>query len=105
MGGMPTIRRCVYALALLGLLYAGLFIGVENPNAFRVALVCFGFLLAFPIDQLLRLINVLGDRRPPRKDFEFAAALDPSEGHFEPDDYTLIGVITGVVKLNPNDPD
>lgn len=105
MGEMPTIRRCVYALAALGLFYSTLFTGVDNPTAFRVSLVVFGFMLVFPSDQLVRLFNMTTDRRVEKKDFLFAAALDPSEGHFEPDDYTLVGVITNVTKLNPDDPD
>jgi hypothetical protein len=105
MGEMPTIRRCVYALAILGLLFAGFFIGIESPTAFRATLALCGFFLVFPSDQLVRLFNMTTDRRTDKKDFLFAAALDPSEGHFEPDDYTLVGVITNVTKLNPDDPD
>ncbi len=105
MGAMPTIRRCVYALAALLLLYAALFIGVESVTSFRFLLVLCGFFLIFPSDQLVRLFNMTTDRRTDKKDFLFAAALDPSEGHFEPDDYTLVGVITNVTKLNPDDPD
>lgn len=105
MGEMPTTRRCVYALAILTLLCATLFVGVESPMLFRVLLVLGGFFAVFPADQLLRLFNLTTDRRPEAKDFLFAAALDPSEGHFEPDDYTLVGVITHVTKLNPDDPD
>lgn len=105
MGDMPTIRRCVYAVAALTLFYATLFIGVENPTTFRLFLVACGFFLVFPSDQIVRLFNMATDRRTEQKDFLFAAALDPSEGHFEPDDYTLVGVITNVTKLNPDDPD
>lgn len=105
MGEMPTIRRCVYALAGLVLLYSTLFVGVESPTAFRSLLILSGFFLLFPADQLVRLFNMTTDRRTDKKDFLFAAALDPSEGHFEPDDYTLVGVITNVTKLNPEDPD
>ncbi|BDT74090.1 hypothetical protein os4_36430 (plasmid) [Comamonadaceae bacterium OS-4] len=105
MGDMPTIRRCVYAFAALALFYATLFVGVENPTAFRGLLVLCGFFLVFPADQIVRLFNMTTDRRTEKKDFLFAAALDPAEGHFEPDDYTLVGVITNVTKLNPDDPD
>lgn len=102
---MPTIRRCIYALAFISLLYAALFIGVEHPTAFRLVLIASGFFLLFPSDQLIRLFNMVSDRRPEKKDFLFAAALDPSEGHFEPENYTLVGAITGMTKLDPNDPD
>ncbi|MDT8992877.1 hypothetical protein RQP54_18530 [Curvibacter sp. APW13] len=105
MGDMPTIRRCVYALACLLVLYSALFVGVESPTFFRISLVVSGFFMAFPADQLVRLFNMTTDRRAEAKDFLFAAALDPSEGHFEPEDYTLVGVITDVIKLNPDDPD
>lgn len=105
MGDMPTIRRCVYAIAALTLLYATLFVGGESPITLQLFLVFGGFFLIFPVDQVVRLFNMTTDRRPEVKDFLFAAALDPAEGHFEPDDYTLVGVITDVTKLNPNDPD
>lgn len=105
MGQLPTTRHCVYAIAALVILYTSLFIGVENPLTFRALITCSAFCLAFPADQILRLIHLSMDIRPPAKDFRFSAALDPSEGHFEPDDYTLIGVITNVRKLNRDDPD
>lgn len=102
---MPTFRRCVYALALLLLLYAALFVGAESATLFRLCVVAGGFFLVFPSDQFLRLIHIVMDKRPEPKEFLFSAALDPSEGHFEPDDYTLIGVITQVRKLNRDDQD
>lgn len=105
MGELSTLRRCVYALAALLLLYTALFVGVENPTTFRVLVAFASFFLVFPVDQILRLSQLLVDKRPEPKDFLFSAALDPSEGHFEPDDYTLIGVITGVRKLNRDDED
>lgn len=105
MGEMPTIRRVLYALAALTLLYASIFVGIENPTVFRTLAVVCGFFLVFPTDQSLRLFHVVTNRRPSPKEFLFSAALDPAEDHFEPDDYTLIGVITEVRKLNPTDPD
>lgn len=101
MGQMPTLRRCITALALLVLLYATLFIGAEQPTAFRAVAVAMAFFVTFPADQMLRLWHLMRDHRPPAKDFLFAAAIDPAEGHFEPNDYTLIGVITDVVDLDP----
>jgi hypothetical protein len=105
MGNSPTLRRCIYALAALSLLYATLFVGIENPTTLRAMVAVGAFFLGFPADQFLRLTHLLRDKRAEPKDFLFTAALDPAEGHFEPDDYTLIGVITGISKLNSDDDD
>lgn len=99
MNELPTFRRCVYASAALLILYATLFIGVERPILFRLFLILGGIFMVFPVDQFMRLLRMTLNVRPKQMDYVFAAALDPSEGHHEPDDYTLIGVITEVRKL------
>lgn len=101
MGQMPTLRHCASAVAGLLVLYATLFVGAEASGLLRTAFVVGAFFVAFPADQLLRLTHLVTDVRPQRKDFRFAAAIDPAEGHFEPDDYTLIGVIIEVRNLDP----
>lgn len=98
---MPTLRRCVSAAAGLLILYAALFIGAENATSLRMCFVVGAFFMAFPADKLLRLAHLIRDKRPESKDFLFAAAIDPAEGHVEPEDYTLIGVITEVRNLDP----
>ena len=100
MGKMPTLRLCIRALALLSLLTATLFVGAERPVLFRMTLVFCAFMMVFPADYFIRLAHLVTDKRPEPKDFLFAAALDPSEGHAEPIEYTLIGVITEVRDLN-----
>ncbi len=102
---MPTFRRCIYAGASLLMLYAALFVGLESPLALRAIMVIGGFFLFFPIDFAARLLRVLSDARPKPMDYVFSAALDPCEGHTEPDDYTLIGVITEVRKLTNDEND
>ncbi len=101
MGQLPTLRWCVSAAAGLLVLAAVLFIGAENPTALRMWFVVCAFFMAFPADKLLRLAHLVRDKRPESKDFLFAAAIDPAEGHVEPEDYTLIGVITEVRNLDP----
>lgn len=105
MGGMPIFRRCVSALACLLVLFGLLFVGAENATGLRFTVLVAGFLITFPCDQLLRLIHVVGDHRPEPKDFQFAAAIDPAEGHFEPDDWTMIGTITEVRSLLDDEPE
>ncbi len=100
MGNMPTLRLCVRAIALLTLLASTLFVGAERPVIFRMILVLCAFMLVFPADYFIRLAHLATDKRPEPKDFLFASALDPSEGHVEPIEYTLIGVITEVRDLN-----
>lgn len=102
---MPTFRRCMYATAALLMLYGTLFVGLERPLTLRAVMVIGGFFLVFPVDYAARLFRVLADVRPKPMDYVFSAALDPSEGHIEPDDYTLIGVIVEVRKLTNDEND
>ena len=102
---MPTLRRCIYATAALLMLFGALFVGMERPLAFRLIMVLGGFFLVFPVDQSARLFRLVVNIRPKSMDYVFSAALDPSEGHIEPDDYTLIGVITEVRKLTNDSTD
>lgn len=105
MNEMPTFRRCIYATAVLLMLFGTLFVGMERPLAFRFIMVMGGFFLVFPVDQSARLFRLVANIRPKPMDYVFSAALDPSEGHLEPDDYTLIGVITEVRKLTNDETD